>query len=68
MRVFNDLAPVVAQARVTPAVRPGQLVAYNGFEPYQFPGWRDFSTLEPGMVKWLQLVGGYGHLSYRPLH
>lgn len=68
VRIFNDLSSVVAQARVTPAVRPGQVVAYNGFEPYQFPGWQDFSTLEPGMVKWLQLVGGYGHLSYRPLH
>jgi len=68
VRIFNDLASVVTQARVTPAVRPGQLVAYNGFEPYQFPGWQDFSTLEPGMVKWLQLAGGYGHLSYSPLH
>jgi anaerobic selenocysteine-containing dehydrogenase len=68
LRVFNDLASVVAQARVTPAVRPGQLVIYNGFEPYQFPGWQDFSHLEPGMVKWLHLVGGYGHLRYRPLH
>jgi len=28
---------------------------------------RDFAHLETGMVKWLHLAGGYGHLRYRPL-
>jgi hypothetical protein len=56
------------QARVTPAARPGQLILYNGFEPYQFPGWQDPSNVEPGMVKWLHFAGGYGHLRYRALH
>jgi anaerobic selenocysteine-containing dehydrogenase len=68
MRVFNDCAEIVVQARVTPAVQPGQLIIYNGFEPYQFENWRDFSNVEPGMVKWLHLAGGYGHLRYRALH
>jgi DMSO reductase family type II enzyme molybdopterin subunit len=68
MRVFNDVASVVVQARVTPAVQPGQLIMYNGFEPYQFKGWQDFSNVEPGMVKWLHFAGGYGHLRYRALH
>jgi DMSO reductase family type II enzyme molybdopterin subunit len=68
IRVYNDLASVVVQARVTPAVQPGQLIMYNGFEPYQFQGWQDFSNVEPGMVKWLHLAGGYGHLRYRALH
>ena len=68
MRVFNDCDEIVVQARVTPAVQPGQLILYNGFEPYQFENWRDFSNLEPGMVKWLHLAGGYGHLRYRALH
>jgi nitrate reductase alpha subunit len=68
IRVYNDLASVIVQARVTPAVQPGQLILYNGFEPYQFQGWQDFSNVEPGMVKWLHLAGGYGHLRYRALH
>ncbi|MBW2236053.1 MAG: molybdopterin-dependent oxidoreductase [Deltaproteobacteria bacterium] len=68
MRVFNDLASVTVQARVTPAVKPKQLIMYNGFEPYQFKGWQDFSNIEPGMVKWLHFAGGYGHLRYRALH
>ncbi len=66
VRIFNDLSSVIAQARVTPAVRPGQLIAYTGFESYQFPQWKDFTSLESGMVKWLQLAGGYGHIRYRP--
>jgi nitrate reductase alpha subunit len=68
MRVFNDYASIVVQARVTPAVQPGQLIMYNGFEPYQFKDWQDFSNVEPGLVKWLHLAGGYGHLRYRALH
>jgi hypothetical protein len=31
------------------------------------PEWKDFSNLETGMVKWLTLASGYGHLTYRPL-
>ncbi len=68
VRVFNDCAELVVQARVTPAVQPGQLISYNGWEPYQFKGWQDFSNIEPGMVKWLHLAGGYGHLRYRAMH
>ena len=65
---FNDVASVVVQARVTPAVRPGQLLMYNGWEPYQFKDWKDLANVEPGMVKWLHFAGGYGHLRYRALH
>jgi len=68
IRIFNDVASVRVQARVTPAVRPGQLLMYNGWEPYQFKDWQDLSNVEPGMVKWLHFAGGYGHLRYRALH
>jgi DMSO reductase family type II enzyme molybdopterin subunit len=68
IRVFNDVASLVVQARVTPAAQPGQLIMYNGWEPYQFKDWQDLSNLEPGMVKWLHFAGGYGHLRYRALH
>ena len=37
---------------------------YNGFEPYQFPNWEGPNDAEPGMIKWLHLAGGYGHLQY----
>ena len=68
IRVYNDCSSLTVQARVTPAVQPGQVISYNGWEPYQFKGWQDISNLEPGMVKWLHLAGGYGHLRYRAMH
>jgi len=54
-------------AKLSPAVRPGQVIVYNGFEPYMHEGWSSQSDLEPGQVKPLGLAGGYGHLSYRIL-
>jgi DMSO reductase family type II enzyme molybdopterin subunit len=68
VRVHNDVSEAFVDARLAAPVRPGQLVMYNGFEPYQFAGWRDTSNIEPGMVKWLHFAGGYGHLQYRALH
>jgi DMSO reductase family type II enzyme molybdopterin subunit len=66
VRVENDHGGFEAMARVTPRVRPGQVIVYNGFEPHMFPGWRGANEVEPGMVKWLHLVGRYGHLRYLP--
>ena len=66
VRVFNDMGSFVAQAKVAPGVRPGQVVMYNGWDPAQFPGWRGPMDVEPGMVKPLHLAGGYGHIRYRP--
>ena len=31
-----------------------------------FPGGRGPNEVEPGLVKWLHLVAGYGHLTYTP--
>jgi DMSO reductase family type II enzyme molybdopterin subunit len=66
VRVFNEMGSFTVQAKVSPAVRPGQVVMYNGWDPAQFPGWRGPMDVEPGMVKPLHLAGGYGHLRYRP--
>lgn len=66
VRVFNDHGEFRCMARVTGRVRPGQAITYNGFEPHMFAGWRGANEVEPGMVKWLHLVGRYGHLRYLP--
>ena len=50
--------------KISPSVRPGQVIMYNGWEPYQFEEWKDPASIEPGMVKWLHLAGGYGHMRY----
>lgn len=67
VRVWNDVGEFRVHAKVSPSARPGQVIVYNGWDPYQFPGWRGPMDLEPGMVKWLHFAGGYGHLRYWPV-
>lgn len=67
VRVFNDVGEFVVPARTSPAQRPGALTIYNGFEGFMFPGGKGHNEVEPGLVKWLHLVGNYGHLSYTPV-
>ena len=67
IRVFNDMNSITVPVRTSSLVRPGQLIIYNGWEPYMFRDWKDQAMLEPGMIKWLHLAGGYGHLRYWPI-
>jgi len=67
VRVWNDVGEFVAPARTSPAQRPGALTVYNGFEGFMFAGGKGHNEVEPGLVKWLHLVGNYGHLSYTPM-
>lgn len=67
VRAFNDVGAMTAPARVTPAVRPGQVILYAAWEQYLFPEWKDVTWVEPGMVKWLNFAAGYGHLVYSDL-
>ncbi len=64
LRVYNDMGEFSVPALVSASARPGQVVMYNGFEPYQFPKWAGPNDIEPGMIKWLHLAGGYGHLKF----
>jgi DMSO reductase family type II enzyme molybdopterin subunit len=67
VRLFNDMGEIFVPVKISPSVRPGQLIIYNGFEPYMFRTWKSPADLEPGMVKWLHLAGGYGHFRYWPI-
>lgn len=64
LRVHNDLGEFRVPALLSPSAKPGQVVMYNGWDPYQFPNWAGPNDVEPGMFKWLHLAGGYGHLRY----
>jgi DMSO reductase family type II enzyme molybdopterin subunit len=66
VRVWNDVGEFVVPARLSGAQRPDGLTVYNGFEGFMFPGGHGSNEVEPGMVKWLHLVGDYGHLTYAP--
>jgi DMSO reductase family type II enzyme molybdopterin subunit len=65
VRITSDVGSMRIQAKLSPACRPGQVIVYNGFEPYMHEGWDGQADLEPGHVKPLGLVGNYGHLKYR---
>jgi DMSO reductase family type II enzyme molybdopterin subunit len=66
VEVTNDLGTMLTPVKLSATVRPGQVISYNGWEPYMYRTWRGASDLEPGMVKWLHFAGGYGHLRYWP--
>jgi nitrate reductase alpha subunit len=67
VRVVNDMGSFKVRVKLSSSVMPGQVIVYNGWDPYQFNGWRGPMDLEPGMVKPLHLAGGYGHLRYWPI-
>jgi DMSO reductase family type II enzyme molybdopterin subunit len=64
VRVHNDYGANTIPVKLSPTVQPGQLIIYNGWDLYQFKDWKGPNEFEPGMVKWLHLAGGYGHLRY----
>jgi DMSO reductase family type II enzyme molybdopterin subunit len=67
VRVYNDCGSFLVPVKLSPSVRPGQVIVYNGWDVYQFRGWTGPMDVEPGMVKWLHMAGGYGHLRYWPI-
>ncbi len=70
VRVYNDFDDFRIHVKLTSAARsqegprPGQVIIYHAWEPFQFDGWKSYDTAIPGMIKWLDLAAGYGHLNY----
>ena len=67
VRVFNDIGSYLVHVKPSPAVQPGQAIIYHAWEPYQFAGWNSSQNIVTGAFKPLHLLGGYGHLSFRPI-
>jgi anaerobic selenocysteine-containing dehydrogenase len=65
LRVFNDVGSFDVRAKVSSSVRPGQIVVYHAWEPYQFAGHRTQQVLTPSPINPIQLAGGYLHLQPR---
>ncbi len=65
VRLVSNEGDSINEAKISPAVRPGQVILYNGFEPYQHENWYSQADLEAGHVKHLGFAGGYGHLKFR---
>ncbi len=64
IRVWNDITSFRARAKVSPGVRPGQIISYNGWDGHQYVDWKGANEIEAGMVKWIAFAGGYGHINY----
>ena len=64
VRVFNDVDSFHIHTKISSATRPGQIIVYHAWEPYQYRNWKPYDNVVPGMIKWLHLAGGYGHLNY----
>jgi anaerobic selenocysteine-containing dehydrogenase len=47
--VWNDLGSIRIHVRRSPGTRPGQVVIYNGYEPFQFAEWLGPENVEPGL-------------------
>jgi DMSO reductase family type II enzyme molybdopterin subunit len=65
VRVFNDLDSFEIMAKVSPAVRPGQLIVYHAWENFQFKDGKGFQNLIPAPLNPVELAGGQYHL--RPM-
>ena len=52
-------------AKVSPAVRRGQLILYHAWENYQFENGKGFQNLMPAPLNPVELAGGQFHL--RPM-
>jgi nitrate reductase alpha subunit len=65
IKLVNNVGDSIMAAKISPSCRPGQVILYNGFEPYMHENWYSQADLEPGHIKHLGMVGNYGHLKYR---
>jgi DMSO reductase family type II enzyme molybdopterin subunit len=62
VRMWNDVGSCRLQVRISAAVRPGQVIVYHGWEPFQFEQQRSHRVLFPSPMNPVQAAGGYYHL------
>ncbi|MBT4518447.1 MAG: molybdopterin-dependent oxidoreductase, partial [Halieaceae bacterium] len=62
LRVYNDIGEFEIQAKVSPSLKPRQVVVYHAWEPFQFNNEKSHQTLIPSPLNPVQLAGGYFHL------
>jgi DMSO reductase family type II enzyme molybdopterin subunit len=67
VKAYNDIGSFELQAKVSPSLRPGQVVVYHAWEPFQFAGQRSHQVAIPSPINPIQLAGGYFHLQPMPI-
>lgn len=66
VKVYNDIGHFLIGAKVSPAVRPGQVVVYQAWENPQFEGGTGYRNVLASPINPVELAGGYLHL--RPVN
>lgn len=66
VRVHNDVGSFEVRVKLAPTLRPGQLLIYHAWEPFQFRGGRSHQVAIPSPINPIQLAGGYFHLRPTP--
>jgi DMSO reductase family type II enzyme molybdopterin subunit len=62
VRVYNDVGELEIQTKVSSALKPGQVIVYHAWEPFQFKHGNSYQGLTPSPLNPIQLAGGYFHL------
>jgi nitrate reductase alpha subunit len=62
VRVFNDLGSFEVIAKISPSVRPRQLIAYHAWEPFQFKNRRSHQSVIASPMNPIDLAGDYFQL------
>ena len=62
VEVWNDIGRFRVRVKVSPALRPGQVVMYHAWEDYQFEGGIGHRNVLATPLNPLGLVGGYPYL------
>ncbi|MAE95558.1 MAG: hypothetical protein CL910_12940, partial [Deltaproteobacteria bacterium] len=62
VEVRNDLGRFELVAKVSATVRPGQVIVYHAWEPFQFAGHKSHQVATPTPFNPIQMAGGYYHL------
>jgi nitrate reductase alpha subunit len=65
VRMYNDMGESILMAKITASVRPGQVIVYHSWEPYQFKNHKSQQALTPNPMNPIQLAGGQLHLQPR---
>jgi nitrate reductase alpha subunit len=63
VRVFNDVGAFEVVAKVAASVRPGQVIVYHAWEPFQFRKGKSHQSVFPSPMNPIDLAGDYFQLN-----
>lgn len=63
VRVFNDVGSFAVRVKLSPSLRPSQVLMYHAWEHYQFQGQGDMNSVSPTPINPVELAGGHPHLT-----